>query len=99
MLLGKVIGSIVSTIKHPCYESKKIMLVRPVNPDGSFRGGTMVAVDTVQAGAGDLVLVASEGRGASEILEFPCRMPLRSVIVGIVDTVAGRPAVDMQNVK
>jgi len=85
MILGKVVGSIVSTIKHKSYQNKKIMLVRPMNPDGSLRSGTVVAVDTVGAGPGNVVLVASEGRSAQEILGFEKRQPLRSVIVGIVD--------------
>lgn len=87
MILCKVIGSIVSTIKHSSYQNQKIMLVRPINPDGTLKSGTMVAVDTIRAGVGDIVLVASEGRSAMEILEFKKREPLRSVIVGIVDTI------------
>ena len=91
MILGKVVGSIVSTIKHPSYQNKKIMLVRPMNPDGSLRSGTVVAVDTVGAGPGNVVLVASEGRGAQEVLGFEKRQPLRSVIVGIVDYIETQP--------
>lgn len=87
MILCKVVGSIVSTIKHSSFDNKKIMLVRPINPDGTFKSGTMVAVDTIRAGVGDTVLVASEGRSAMEILEFKKREPLRSVIVGIVDRI------------
>jgi len=87
MILCKVVGSIVSTIKHSSFDNKKIMLVRPINPDGTFRSGTMVAIDTIRAGVGDTVLVASEGRSAMEILEFTKREPLRSVIVGIVDRI------------
>jgi ethanolamine utilization protein EutN len=85
MILCKVVGSIVSTIKHPSYDNRKIMLVRPITPDGSLKSGTMVAVDTVGAGEGNIVLVASEGRAAIEILGYKARQPLRSVIVGIVD--------------
>ncbi len=85
MILGRVKGCVVSTIKHPSYEGKKVLLVEPVSPDGTPKKGTVVAVDTVGAGDGDIVLVASEGRSATEILGFPSRMPLRSVIVGIVD--------------
>jgi ethanolamine utilization protein EutN len=87
MTLGKVVGSIVSTIKNDCYKNKKIMLVKPVSPELQVKKGTMVAVDTVCAGVGDIVLVASEGRAASEILGFSSRVPLRSVIVGVVDHV------------
>ncbi len=85
MILGRVKGCVVSTVKHPSYEGKKVLLVEPVSPDGKPKKGTVVAVDTVGAGEGDIVLVASEGRTATEILGFASRMPLRSVIVGIVD--------------
>jgi ethanolamine utilization protein EutN len=87
MILCKVVGSIVSTVKHDAYRNQKILLVRPANPDGSVKGGTMVAVDTVGAGEGNFVLVASEGRAAMELLGFTARQPLRSVIIGIVDRV------------
>jgi ethanolamine utilization protein EutN len=87
MILCRVVGSIVSTMKHDSYHSKRILLVRPVTPDGTLKTGTMVAVDTVGAGVGNTVLVASEGRAAMEILGFPVRQPLRSVVVGIVDRV------------
>jgi microcompartment protein CcmK/EutM len=85
MMLGRVKGCVVSTVKHPSYEGKKVLLVEPVSPDGTPKRGTVVAVDTVGAGDGDIVLVASEGRSATEILGFSTRMPLRSVIIGIVD--------------
>jgi len=84
-MLGRVKGCVVSTVKHPSYEGKKVLLVEPVSPDGTPKRGTVVAVDTVGAGDGDIVLVASEGRSATEILGFSTRMPLRSVIIGIVD--------------
>jgi len=89
MILCKVVGNIVSTIKHDSYANQKVLLVRPMNPDGSLRTGTMVAVDTVGAGEGNVVLVASEGRAATELLGFKARQPLRSVIVGIVDRIDG----------
>jgi ethanolamine utilization protein EutN len=87
MIICKVIGSIVSTIKHDSFKNQKIMLVRPINLDGSLKSGTMVAIDTVCAGVGDIVLVASEGRSAMELLGFNKREPLRSVIIGVVDTI------------
>ena len=61
MILCKVVGSIVATIKHDSYDHQKILLVRPVTPEGELKSGTMVAVDTVGAGEGNIVLVASEG--------------------------------------
>jgi ethanolamine utilization protein EutN len=87
MILCKVVGNIVSTIKQDCYTNQKVLLVRPIAPDGTLKSGTMVAVDTVGAGEGNIVLVASEGRAATEILGFAKRQPLRSVIVGIVDRI------------
>ena len=87
MILCKVIGSIVSTIKHDSYRNKKIMLVRPISPDGKFESGTMVAIDTVRAGEGDTVLVMSEGRSTMDILGLKNREPLRSIIVGVVDRI------------
>ena len=90
MILCKVVGNVVSTIKHDAYHGVKVLLVRPVTPDGTLKSGTMVAVDTVGAGDGNIVLVASEGRAAMEILGFSVRQPLRSVIVGIVDHIEHR---------
>ncbi|MCA9732419.1 MAG: EutN/CcmL family microcompartment protein [Deferribacteres bacterium] len=87
MVLGKVTGSIVSTIKHGCYANKKLMLVKPISPGGETKKGVMVVVDTVGAGKGDIVLVASEGKGAAELLHFECQMPLRSIIIAIVDSI------------
>ena len=87
MYLGRVIGSVVSSVKHSAFNNKKILLVRPMQPDGSEKNATMVAVDTIGAGENDVVLVASEGRTATEVLGFDKRMPLRSIIVAIVDTI------------
>ena len=87
MYLGRVIGSVVSTVKHYSFNDKKILLVRPMQPDGGEKETTMVAVDTIGAGENDVVLVASEGRTATEVLGFDKRMPLRSVIVAIVDNI------------
>jgi ethanolamine utilization protein EutN len=87
MMLGKVTATLVSTVKHQAYAGRKILVVRPMDPDGTLRPGSVVAVDTVGAGEGDVVLVASEGRAAMEILGYDRRVPLRSVIVGIVDSI------------
>ena len=87
MVLGKVIGSVVSTIKQTCYENKKLLLIQPIGPDEEPQPGSHVAVDLVGAGKGDIVLLASEGRAAQELCKFKDRMPLRSIVVGIVDQI------------
>lgn len=89
MILAQVLGSLVSTIKHSCYDNKKISLVKPVSPKQEAESGVIVAVDLVGARKGDVVLVASEGRAAEELMHFSCRMPIRSMIVGIVDKIEG----------
>ena len=87
MILGRVSATVVSPVKHESYNRRKVLVVRPVSPDGALGEGAVVAVDTVGAGEGDTVLVASEGRAAMEILGYDHRIPIRSVIVGIVDRV------------
>ncbi len=86
MIIGLVVGNVVSTIKHSLYRGKKILLVQPYGSSQKPKGNTMVAVDTVGAGIGEMVLVAAEGRAASEILDV-ARGPVRSIIVGIIDTI------------
>ena len=87
MIIGKVVGSLVSTIKHPSFDNQKIMLVQPTDQNENKIGLTVVAVDTVRAGIGDMVIVASEGKAAKEILKFKENEPIRSVIIGIVDRI------------
>ncbi|KPJ85556.1 MAG: hypothetical protein AMS17_14235 [Spirochaetes bacterium DG_61] len=86
MILGKIRGTVVSTIKLDIYKGYKIQVVQPVDPDGTPHGGTFLAIDTVQAGIGDTVLVIDEGNSARVIIND--RMaPVRCVIAGIVDHV------------
>jgi ethanolamine utilization protein EutN len=61
MIIAKVIGTVVSTIKHPAYAARKIMLVQPLHLPGDKPEDAFVAVDTAQAGVGDTVLVCQEG--------------------------------------
>ncbi len=89
MRLCRVIGNVVATVKHPAYIGQKLMIVQPVEPDGRDTGASFLAVDTVQAGPGDRVLVMSEGSGVRQILQIGDRVPIRSLIVGIVDQVDG----------
>ena len=85
MELGVVVGNIVSTIKHPAYNGTRLLLVENVDIDLKRTGTTTVVVDSVSAGIGDLVLVAREGRAAGDVLGLK-EVPVRSVIVGIIDT-------------
>ena len=87
MTLCRVIGTSVSTVKHPCFEGRSVLIVHPVGTDGHTpRGRSFLSVDSVQAGVGDLVLVAREGNTARQILGRD-EDPFHSVILGIVDDV------------
>jgi len=86
MILGKVIGNIHSTINHPFYDGKKLLMVEKIETDGKAAAGYLVAVDRAGAGAGETVLILDEGNGARQVLES-ADGPVRSVIVGIVDEI------------
>ncbi len=86
MKLARVLGTVVATIKHPTYVGHKIMLCQPLTPEGDPMGKQVVAVDHVQAGAGDHVLILTEGNGVRQLLGKDAG-PIRSIIVGIVDAV------------
>ena len=87
MMLGRVCGTIVSTVQHPFYNGRKQLIVRAATPDGAFDGDKyVVAVDLVGAGVGETVLVEDEGNSARQLLDAE-NAPVRSVIVGIVDEV------------
>jgi microcompartment protein CcmK/EutM len=89
VILGRVHGTIVSTVQHPLYRGRKQLLVRAIRPDGSFDGERyLVAIDIVGAGAGETVLVIDEGNCARQLLNTDANGAVRSVIVGIVDQVA-----------
>ena len=84
MIIGTVKGDIVSTINHPFYTGKKLLVVEKQDPAGKA-GGYLVAIDGgVQAGVGDRVLVVDEGNSARQVVADP-NAPLRSIIVGIID--------------
>ncbi len=88
MKLGRVVGTVVSTIKAPIFEQRALLVVDLLTPDGRPSGGYLLALDTVGAGAGETVLVLDEGTSARQIVGAPFG-PLRTVVVGIVDTVEG----------
>ncbi len=86
MILGVVVGPVVSSAKHPCYVGTTLLAVQPIDQDGNPVGPSQLAVDRVQAGEGDRVLVMSEGNGVRQIFGQDI-LPIRSIIVGIVDAV------------
>lgn len=86
MILGKVIGNIVATVKNPTYEGEKVMMVKPIDPNLKDNGKTLLAIDKVQAGINDIVLVMTEGNSARMVMNTP-GTPVNSVIVGIVDEI------------
>ena len=89
MILGKVAGTIVSTINHPFYDGKKLLVVDKCDANFEPTGKYLVAVDGVgiHAGHGDHVLVLDEGNGSRQIFADKSA-PVRSTIIGIVDQVS-----------
>lgn len=87
MYIGRVKGTVVSTIKHPLYNQHKLMLVARLNLDGSETSAYDICLDDVQAGVGDVVVVLDEGSSARQVIRKRGTGPVRAVIVGIVDAV------------
>jgi ethanolamine utilization protein EutN len=85
MILGKVTGTVVTTISHPHFDHRRLLTVQPLILEGEAATGAFIAVDNTHAGVGDTVLVNREGNGARATLnlEDGC---IISVIVGIVDS-------------
>ncbi len=88
MFLARVVGEVVATIKHGDLHAQKLLLVQPVTPKDEVTGKPAIAVDSVDAGPGDLVIVADEGNSAAQVLRR-ARGPVRTVVVGVVDVVEG----------
>lgn len=86
MILGRVCGAIHSTINHQFYDNRRILLVDRLGLDGKPSGDYIIAIDSVDAGAGETVLVIDEGNSARQIVGDDMA-PLRSIIIGIVDDV------------
>jgi len=87
MILCRVIGNLVSTVKEKGYDARKIMFVQPILPDGTSKGTSFLAIDTVQAGAGDIVIVIEEGGSARTVLQESETYTVKSVIAAIVDNI------------
>jgi ethanolamine utilization protein EutN len=85
MIIGKVTGTIVTTISHPHYKNRRLLVVQPLVLPGDPIEGDFIALDTTHAGIGDTVLVNREGNGARGVLNLPDGCVI-SLIVGIVDS-------------
>jgi len=85
MLLARIVGTVVATRKDPRLVSNKLLLARPVDPQGKVEGNYLVAVDTVDAGVGETVLVVSGSSARMAAGLKDC--PVDAAIVGIIDAV------------
>ena len=85
MIIARVLGNVVATQKNSRYDGSRIMLVQPINPDGTPRGSSMLALDSVDAGEGDIVIVIQEGWSASTASTGKAGAAIDSAIVGVVD--------------
>jgi ethanolamine utilization protein EutN len=86
MIIGRVVGSVVATRKNPSYVGHKMLLVQPLDTDYKEYGQEILALDSADAGIGDLVLVVSEGNSSRQVIG-KSDAPIDSTIVGVVDRV------------
>jgi microcompartment protein CcmK/EutM len=86
MLIARVVGELVSTQKHSSHEGRKLLLVQPLNLDGSTRGDAVVALDAVDAGVGDRVLLTTEGFSAMTAVGRP-QSPIDMAVIGFIDSI------------
>jgi microcompartment protein CcmK/EutM len=87
MKIGRVSGTVVSTISAPVYEGRRLLLCDLLDETGKTKEGrSMIAVDAVGAGAGETVLILDEGNSARQVVDLE-DAPIRAVIVGIVDEI------------
>src|SRR5271168_1296406 len=86
MLIGRVVGEVVSTQKHQSHRGSKALLVQPLNLDGTDRGVALIAFDAVDAGIGDRVLVVTEGFSAMTAVGRP-QSPIDMAVIGFIDEI------------
>jgi ethanolamine utilization protein EutN len=86
MLLGRVVGTVVATQKNAQLEGSKLLLVQPLDLDGREKGATVLAIDGVDAGEGDRVLLIQDGRSAQLVLGRGVAA-VDAAVIGVVDAV------------
>lgn len=86
MLIARVIGEVWATQKHPSHEGQKILYVQPLDLDGTEKGDPLLALDALDAGVGERVLVATEGFSAMTAVGRP-NSPISTAVIGVIDTV------------
>ena len=87
MILARVLGNIVATQKNLRYANARIMLCQQITPEGEDAGTTLLALDSVDAGEGDVVLIVQEGWSASTAATKEAGAAIDSAIVGVVDRI------------
>ncbi|HEX5012391.1 MAG TPA: EutN/CcmL family microcompartment protein [Planctomycetota bacterium] len=87
MKIGRVVGTVVTPVQHPAYDGRRLLAVRPLDPDGREAADRMfVAVDRAQAGVGDRVLLMAEGSSVRAIVGDD-KAPIRCAVVGVIDEI------------
>jgi len=86
MFLADVVGTVVSPIQISHLDGEKLLILRPVTPDGRPTGKTRIGLDRAQAGVGDRVVVLDEGNGGRQLVQNPAAA-VKTVVVGVVDYV------------
>jgi microcompartment protein CcmK/EutM len=84
MKVGRVVGTVVSTISAPVFEGRRLLLCDVLDASGRPDGSYLICVDTVGSGAGETVLILDEGNSARQVIGVS-PAPVRAVVVGIVD--------------
>jgi microcompartment protein CcmK/EutM len=92
MLIARVVGEVVATRKHASHEGRKVLLVQPLNLDGTDRGDAVVALDAVDAGAGDRVLLTTDGFSATTSVGRP-QSPIDMAVIGFIDAIEIEPGI------
>ncbi len=86
MILARVVGTVVATKKDPRLEGMKLLVLKPITPDGKDESGYVIAVDTVSAGVREIVMAVA---GSSARMAEGCKdRPVDTAIIGIIDTVS-----------